>query len=681
MSPTDSASTPAPLVSSFQELQIVIVDDCAEDRGDAKQLLLEGSTRRYVFAEAETATAGVDLCRRLLVGAPGCLLLDYLLPDMNAPEMLAALLGPESSLLCPVVVLTGFADQDKGRRILRTGAHDFIGKQALSAASLTRAVENAIERWTMAGDLREQRRALEASESRYRKLFEAARENENRLQLALEASRTGIWTWDLTTDAVDWSAECFGIHGLSPGEFAGTGLAFFQLVHAEDRGRVEAAVRGAIENRSLYRCEFRLIRPDGEVVWVENLGHANHGPDGEPVRMLGTITDVSERKKAAEQLMRAEERLAHAWRAAQVGTWDWNIVTGETVGTEQTWRLWGHPACAATVSDDFVDRNIHPEDRAHAKAVAQDSLRSGVYRDVFRVLHPNSAVRWLECEGEVVFDAGGRPSRMLGTIRDVTERQLADEALRGALERAEALVRARDQLVSMVSHDLQGPLAAITLTIDLLKRQARESSQALTAERAATLLDRMSRQALQMARLTEDLLDVARLHAGEPLDLDRQETNLVEIARALAEDHQRSTRKHRIAVRATADVISGSWDAKRLERVVYNLLSNAIKYSPAGGEVEVELDSFGGQDAGWAMLRVSDEGIGIPAADLAHIFEWFSRAANARAATIKGTGIGLAGVRQIVEQHGGSISAESEEGKGSRFTVLLPSKVPESVPP
>jgi signal transduction histidine kinase len=112
------------------------------------------------------------------------------------------------------------------------------------------------------------------------------------------------------------------------------------------------------------------------------------------------------------------------------------------------------------------------------------------------------------------------------------------------------------------------------------------------------------------------------------------------------------------------------WDAGRIERVCDNLISNAIKYSPNGGTIEIRLSKSADDGRDWAVLTVSDSGIGIPRSDLPHIFERYRRAANT--AVISGTGIGLAGARQIVEQHGGSITVESLERIGSTFTVRLP---------
>jgi signal transduction histidine kinase len=131
------------------------------------------------------------------------------------------------------------------------------------------------------------------------------------------------------------------------------------------------------------------------------------------------------------------------------------------------------------------------------------------------------------------------------------------------------------------------------------------------------------------------------------------------------------TARHTVQVEADSEPLVGDWDAGRLGRALANLLSNATKYSPDGGEVVVGLAREQGAGGAWAVLRVRDRGIGIPAADLPHVFEPFYRAANA-VAQAGGAGIGLAGARQIVEQHGGMIDVESRDGEGTTVTVRLP---------
>lgn len=236
---------------------------------------------------------------------------------------------------------------------------------------------------------------------------------------------------------------------------------------------------------------------------------------------------------------------------------------------------------------------------------------------------------------------------------------------------AQAAVRVRDEFLSSATHDLKTPLTVIKAQAQLLQRRAARSSGP-DAEKMAEESGRISVATTKMVSLVDQMLDVASLQMGKPIELRRLDTDLVQLAHEAARELTEPGGRHRIVVTATKAKIIGRWDAARLERVFGNLLSNALKYSPAGGEVGVVVDEVEGDDGQpWATLSVTDPGVGIPNDELAHVFDRFFRARNV-VGRIAGTGIGLAGVRQIVEDHGGRISIASEEGKGTTVTVHLP---------
>jgi signal transduction histidine kinase len=230
----------------------------------------------------------------------------------------------------------------------------------------------------------------------------------------------------------------------------------------------------------------------------------------------------------------------------------------------------------------------------------------------------------------------------------------------------------RDDVLATVSHDLKTPLTAVRGTSELLARRVRRQPQDAETDRVLEGLARIQAAATRMERMMNELLDAARLQTGEPLVLEREPVDLVPLVREALAEQQAANERHSLRLETEVDELIGDWDGPRLRRVLDNLLSNAIKYSPTGGEIVVELAA----DGGCAVLQVRDQGLGIPAEDLPHIFERFRRARNA--VEIVGTGLGLSGARQLVEQHGGSIEAESQEGAGSTFTVRLPLEAPTS---
>jgi signal transduction histidine kinase len=189
--------------------------------------------------------------------------------------------------------------------------------------------------------------------------------------------------------------------------------------------------------------------------------------------------------------------------------------------------------------------------------------------------------------------------------------------------------------------------------------------------RIAHSLQIIDTQATQMTALLEELLDVARIERGQALELQCSSCDLVMLTRTLAAVYQQTAGQQHIQIDAMVPNLIGWWDASRLERVIGNLLTNALKYSAQDSIITVIVEQEQVDDGTWAVVHVRDQGMGIPAKDLPCIFDQFYRASNV-SRSIRGFGLGLVSARQIVEQHGGSLSVVSTEGIGSTFTVRLP---------
>ncbi len=253
-------------------------------------------------------------------------------------------------------------------------------------------------------------------------------------------------------------------------------------------------------------------------------------------------------------------------------------------------------------------------------------------------------------------------------LRVLERRRLSDQLARAREEAAAA--RARDAFLAGASHDLKNPLTVIRGTAQILQRRIARQG-AIPVEQMTSGLSSIERAATQMASLIEEMLDVARLRAGRTLDLERLPTDLVALAREAVVSHQQAAEVHRLRLETDETELVGMLDRSRIARVLANLLSNAVKYSPKGGEIVVRVERARDLAGEWAVLSVSDQGVGIPAEDLPFIFDQFRRSENV-VGHIAGTGIGLAIVRQVVEQHGGSITVHSRQGAGSTFIVRLP---------
>jgi two-component system sensor histidine kinase MtrB len=226
--------------------------------------------------------------------------------------------------------------------------------------------------------------------------------------------------------------------------------------------------------------------------------------------------------------------------------------------------------------------------------------------------------------------------------------------------------RAYRALLADLAHDLRNPLAVVRGGAQLLNRRLSRPGSVDPATIREGLVQ-IEDASARMTLLLDDLLDAVAVGAGGQPVVALRPTDLVRLARQAAARYRSTTERHVIRVASDADTLVGFWDPGRLERVFANLLSNALKFSPDGGEIVVEVQTHDG----WAELSVSDQGLGIPAAEVDRVFDPFHRCGNV-VGVVAGTGLGLPGVRQIVEAHGGSIAVETREGAGTTFRIRLP---------
>ena len=253
---------------------------------------------------------------------------------------------------------------------------------------------------------------------------------------------------------------------------------------------------------------------------------------------------------------------------------------------------------------------------------------------------------------------------------------------------AEAAVRARDELLAVASHDVKNPLTVIKGTADTLLRQA-QAGRLPDTPRVAERLARISDAAARASAQLDELRDIARGGSDEGGETTAgsggrgrrvggdQRADLVAVTRQSVETHRDAAGQRRLTLHVEGEPITGQWDPVRLGRVLDNLISNAVKYSPARSTVTVSVRREEGDAGAWGMVEVTDEGVGIPAAEQQRIFERFYRGSNV-AQRVSGTGIGLSAVLAAVTQMGGSVGVRSVEGQGSTFTVRLPLSPPSS---
>ncbi|HEU5323492.1 MAG TPA: PAS domain-containing protein, partial [Methylomirabilota bacterium] len=407
------------------------------------------------------------------------------------------------------------------------------------------------------------------------------------------------------------------------------------LVHPDDRERVVALGRECADLGVGHDAEYRAVAADGRVVWLRDVVRVMCGADGVVERVGGVMVDVTRQKAAEQELRESEERLRLAVEAGRLGTWEWKVGAPEA-----TWSF---------------EADIHPEDRARVRASVLEAVEGGEHRVECRIVRPDGAVRWVQGRGRLFHDAEGRADRLLGVWLDVTDQKEAEDERQSLLARAEAARseaeaanRAKDDFLAMLSHELRTPLTAMLGWVRML------AGGNLGAEQRAKAVEIIDRNTRLQAQLIEDLLDVSRIASGK-LQLELEPVDLVGVLDHALDGVRTAADAKGVALVRTLDAGTGpvAGDGTRLQQVVSNLLANAVKFTPAGGRVELALARAGAD----AVVTVRDDGKGIAAEDLPHVFDRFRQAEGGTHRRHGGLGLGLAIAHQLVQLHGGTIRA------------------------
>lgn len=369
---------------------------------------------------------------------------------------------------------------------------------------------------------------------------------------------------------------------------------------------------------------------------------------GEIIGASKIARDISKEKKAHEQIRESEERLRFALAAGNIGVWDWDIVNNTIKWTDNVYKIHGVTKKTFTVTFDNFINLIHPDDKSTVTAAIENSLKTRKDLSMeFRVVDPQGSVHWIITKAKVAADQNNIPTRMLGATSDITKQKLIEQE--------------KSDFLSMASHELKTPITSIRMFTDLLQRDLLTNQVDSSVYFATRIKDQMDR----LTELTNDLLDVSRIETGKFI-LNCKKLDLYELVNDTIEQLQTTT-KHSIQLSPTKRVVVKA-DQYRIYQVLVNLLTNAFKYAPNHTDVFVTVTTQKDD----AIVRVTDQGIGIAKDKQGKIFERLYQVADPTEKTFPGLGLGLFISKEIITRHNGKIWVESEKGKGATFSFSLP---------
>ncbi len=540
--------------------------------------------------------------------------------------------------------------------IVRTPATGELRHRQVNAAPVRGPDGAIIGSVAVVRDITERKRAEEALEKMRFMLSEGQR-----------IAHVGSFEYIMESRTTLWSDEECRIYGLPPDAPSPPYEVMLErFIHPDDAALLHETFTSAMQSNGIYELEHRIVRPDGTVRVVFDRANPHFDENGKLVRYVGATLDITDRKHIEEALRASEERLRAIISTLPVGVAVMDTAGHTVLANETMDRIWGGSKPAPEFTSDIPDTGrfkgwwadtgvpLTGEDWASSRALTKGEMSVGEVIDIQRFDGSRGTIL---NNAMPLHDANGRVNGAVVAVMDITELTQAQKALKVADRR-------KDEFLAMLAHELRNPLAAIACANQLLQQIGSSDPMVRRARDAAT------RQTAHMARLLDDLLDVARVTQGK-VTLNKTDVSLLSVLESAVEASNPAvnSRKHRLYVSHPREPMRLQGDPVRLAQAISNLVDNAAKYTSPGGEVYLTVDRDGSQ----ALISVRDNGKGIEPELLPHIFELFVQGSRSPDRAEGGLGIGLTLVRSIIELHSGSIEARSEgPGRGSEFRIRLP---------
>jgi PAS domain S-box-containing protein len=493
------------------------------------------------------------------------------------------------------------------------------------------------------------------------------RESEAYLAEAQRLSHTGSWARVSATGEMRyWSEECYRVLGFDPRDGLPRFETFLQRVHPDDQAKIREISAAAGRAKFDYETDYGIVHPGGEIRDIHVVAHPVFNPSGDLVEYVGTVMDVTERRRSEEKLRQSEAYLAEAQKLTHTGSWVWEVAERRALHLSEEWyRVYGfNPKEGMSAWNKRLER-IHPDDcDGRQQAIDRAINEKSDYEVEYRILLPGGAVRYIRSVGHPVLNASGDLVQFVGSSTDITERKQAEEALHQAQKDVARINRitTMGELTASLAHEVKQPIAAAVTDANTCVRwlsrddpdveEAREAASRVVkdATRAAEIITRV-RQLFKKGTPEQALIDVNEIIREMIVLLGSDATRYdVSIQTELAKDLPQ---------------VMG--DRVQMQQVLMNLMTNSIDaMKDLDGTRELIISSQA--EDGQLMISVSDTGVGLPPKQADQIFDAFFTTKP------QGTGMGLRISRSIVESHGGRLWAADNSPRGASFHLTLPIK-------
>ena len=471
-----------------------------------------------------------------------------------------------------------------------------------------------------------------------RQAQEELRKSEERFRLAAQAGKMFAYEWNAATDELIWSAESARILGIDEATPT-TGQRILSRVHPDDRERLLATVAELSPVTPHLAIAYRMVRPDGTVIWVERNSRAHFDEHGKILRIVGMVADVTQRMRTEEALRESEERLRMAVHAGRMYAFEWDPVTDVIVRSSESANILKWPSDSALDTGQHFLAAIHPDDlEAYTASDAGLTPENPAYQIVFRLLRPGGGVTWLEDSGRAVFDKQGRKVRVVGMVADVTDRKRAEEGLSNVSRR---LIEAQEQERARIARELHDDIGQ-RLALLAVELEQVHHSPANHVEVRSTV-----------AELQKQAEDIAADIQALSHELHSAKLEYVGIVAAMRGFCQEFAKQTKVKIDFKAHELPAPLPPDTslcLFRVLQEALHNSVKHS---GVKSVEVKLWETSDE--VHLTVSDFGAGFDSETLK-----------------ESRGLGLISMEERLRLLNGTFSIESQPNHGTTIYARVP---------
>jgi PAS domain S-box-containing protein len=543
--------------------------------------------------------------------------------------------------------------------------------EAISLAA--NIVKIAIEREQATQNLEQLNRELE---DRVEQRTEALRQSEARLREAQQIAHLGSWELDVVTQKVTWSEEIFTILSLDPDSTTLTHEEFIQFLAPQEQERLKLLNERAIRYRESFTLDAEIVCADGSIGYIFIKTEPIWNSLGQVIRLLGIVMDISDRYAMQEALRRSEERARATLRALP------DLVF--RVDGEGKYLDFMVPPQGRYLVDpqQLIGKNFYDAFPIPTSAIYAErkyaALQQALVTQTVQIYEQQIDVGD-QCRYEEVRVAPCGNDEVVFFIRDISDRKQAEAQLQRTNQELARATRLKDEFLANMSHELRTPLNAILGMTEGLQEQVFGK----ISDRQLKALQAIESSGSHLLELINDILDLSKIAAGQ-IELDCALTSVNHLCQSSLTFIRQQAMQKRIQIhtKIQTNLPDLLVDERRIRQALINLLSNAVKFTPAEGNITLEVSrirsitSFPEENKEEAKeylkIEVIDTGIGIAAENIQKLFKPFVQIDSALNRQYEGTGLGLSLVKQMVELHGGKVGLTSELGIGSRFFIELP---------